>query len=571
MAEKKQLLTTQLFIKVEGAEPTKEVMQNLLEVVVEQHVHLPDMFTMRFLDVKFEVMDGDFFEPGKSVEIMANDDQKEKVLLIKGEITALEPAFVEGMNAELMIRGYDKTHQLFREVKSKAYLNKKDSDLAEEIAGNVGLAPEIDSTTTVYEHIYQHNQSDLAFLMHRAWRIGYECFVEDEKLYFRKPPTGKGELEIYYGQDLLSFYPRITMAEQVKEVTVRGWNIEQVEPIIGKASASAGSLYPEVPAKGKQSAWDGKFGTSKLVIVDQPVVDQAEADILAKARLDELSGAFIQADGTAFRRPHIRAGKMLDLKGLGKRLSGTYLVTSATHRYEESGLTTDFTVQGARTGTLAEHLSTAGNKPQWGGAVPAIVTNADDPKSWGRVKVQYPWMSEEAESDWARVISVGGGPEAGMFAMPAVGDEVLVIFAYSDFNYPYILGGLWNGKNATPPDMGSGGEQPLVRTIRSRTGHMLTMHDNADNKVSVETAGGHVLTFDDTNKNITIKTSGGHEILLDDSGSAISIKSTGNLTIEGGQNVEVKATANMKLQANGNVDIQASGQLNLKGAMINLN
>ena len=36
---------------------------------------------------------------------------------------------------------------------------------------------------------------------------------------------------------------------------------------------------------------------------------QAEADTLATARLNELSGAFIQAEGVALRRPDIRAGR----------------------------------------------------------------------------------------------------------------------------------------------------------------------------------------------------------------------------------------------------------------------
>jgi uncharacterized protein len=110
--------------------------------------------------------------------------------LIKGEITALEPVFGEGMVAELVVRGFDKSHRLYRETKSRAFLNKKDSDLAQEIAQAVGLSVQVDATSTVYDHIYQHNQSDLAFLMQRAWRIGYECFVEDGQLYFRKPPNG---------------------------------------------------------------------------------------------------------------------------------------------------------------------------------------------------------------------------------------------------------------------------------------------------------------------------------------------------------------------------------------------
>ncbi|MGB4868916.1 MAG: hypothetical protein WBP47_02670, partial [Candidatus Promineifilaceae bacterium] len=68
--------------------------------------------------------------------------------LITGEITALEPRFEEGMVAELLVRGYDKSHRLYRETKSRAFLNKKDSDLAADIAQAAGLQADVESTST---------------------------------------------------------------------------------------------------------------------------------------------------------------------------------------------------------------------------------------------------------------------------------------------------------------------------------------------------------------------------------------------------------------------------------------
>lgn len=78
------------------------------------------------------------------------------------------------MVAHLTVRGYDQLHRFCREIRSKTYLNVKDSDLAEAMAAKVELEAEVEPTQTVYDHLYQHNQSDLQFLMERAWRIGYE-------------------------------------------------------------------------------------------------------------------------------------------------------------------------------------------------------------------------------------------------------------------------------------------------------------------------------------------------------------------------------------------------------------
>jgi len=550
------LVTSQIAIKVGGNAVQQELLTKLAQVVVDQHTHLPGMFSIRLYDPDLTLLDNGPFDLTKEVEIGAETATGAKVTLIKGEITALEPEFKEGMNAELVVRGFDKSHRLYRESKSKTYLNSKDSDLAQELAGAVGLQAVTDTTNAVYEHLYQHNQSNLAFLAQRAWRIGYECFVDEGKLYFRKPPENGESVSLTWGQDLLSFTPRMSLAEQVDEVVVKGWDVAKKEAIVGKAEK--GKLYPKPDAEGKDgAAWAQPFGPGKVVIVDQPVISQEEANTLATARLNEISGAFVEATGVAFRRPDIRAGKMVKLAALGKRFSGAYLVTSATHIYSAEGLSTHFTVSGTRTGLLTEQMRRQPPLERWLGVVPATVTNTDDPKQWGRVKVKFPWLSEEDESDWARVMGIGAGPEAGFCVMPAIEDEVLVAFVHGDFSRPIVLGGVWNGKHPLPPavDGAAQGEKPLVRTWRSRSGHQLTFYDDADNKVELGTKGGQTLVLDDAGRKITIKSRDGLEITLNANNNSIEIKASGNLKIEAG----------------GNLDITASDQITIKGKQINLN
>lgn len=524
----------------------------LVEVNVDQHVHLPSMFMVRFHDPGMKLLDGNKIDLTKSVEISSRTADNKLVKLMSGEITALEPEFGKGMVAELTVRGYDRSHRLYRERKSKTYLNIKDSDLAEQIAGTAKLKKMIDPTPTIYEHLYQHNQSDLSFLRQRAWRIGYECFVVEETLYFCKPSTKKAELTIAWGGDLLTFSPRVTLSEQVEEVWVKGWDVQKKEAILGRAMQ--GQLYPDTDEKDGKT-WSGKLGqTSRSVWVDEPVVSQAEADILAAARLDELSGAFIEAEGTAFRRPDIQAGQHIRIEGLGKRLSGVYLVTRASHTYTNKGLYTRFMVTGSRTGLLSEQLHTDFHKQRWGGVAPAIVTNSDDPQGWGRVKLKYPWMSEDEESHWARVVGAGGGPECGLAMIPAVEDEVMVAFQHGDFDHPVVLGGVWNGKDALPKQVREApeGEKPLVRSWTSQSGHRITMYDNSDNKLEIETKGGLRVLLDDANQAITIE-----------SGDTVQVVAKGDLTVKG-NNVSLEADGNFELRAKGNVQVDAQRNLQMK-------
>lgn len=569
-------LTSEVIIKLNGTEVDRKIMGNLVTLIIDQHTHLPHMFTLRFHDPNLEYLDKGPFDLAKEVEIIAKTTEKQKVVLMSGEITALEPEFEEGMIASLVVRGFDKSHRLYREVKTKTFLNIKDSDLAEQIAKAANLKTEVEITPTVYDHVFQHNQSDLAFLMQRAWRIGFECFVEEGKLYFRRPPTDQSNVTLTWGKDLLSFIPRISLAEQVDEVIVKGWDVEKKAAIVGRAQK--GKLYPDVEErKNGADLASSKFGTGKLVIVDQPVVSQAEADILATARLNELSGAYIEAEGVAYRRPDIKAGQIITLEALGKRLSGTYLVSSVTHIYKSDGLKTTFTVKGARSGLLIEQFAPQSPLDRWVGVVPAIVTNTDDPKNWGRVKVKFPWMSEEVESDWARVVCPGAGPEAGLMIIPAVDDEVMVAFAEGDFSQPFVLGGVWNGQHKTVPEVtkAARSEKPLVRSWRSRSGHWVAMYDDKNNKVEIVTQGGHHLILDDANKKIEITSAGGHRFELDDSSKKASLTSGGGLTIkleDSGKKITIESQGEIELKAQTGVNIEAvGGPVNIKGKMINLN
>ena len=289
--------------------------------------------------------------------------------------------------------------------------------------------------------------------------------------------------------------------------------------------------------------------------------------------MNELSGAYIQAEGVAFRRPDIKAGKMVDLALLGNRLSGKYLVTHATHVYNSDGFRTYFAVRGARTGSLAERVRDKKPLTRWPGVVTAVVTNTEDPHNWGRVKVKFPWLTDEVESDWARVVGAGAGPEAGFCNTPDVDDEVLVSFEHGDFSRPIILGGLWNGQHDVPPLVteAAQNERPLVRTWHSRSGHAIAMYDNSDNKIEIKTAGGHTINMDDANNSFEVKSSSGLSITMDGGGSKIVIDSGGDVEIKTSANMKLESGANMEIKAGGMLHLEAAGTANLKGATVNLN
>jgi len=125
------------------------------------------------------------------------------------------------------------------------------------------------------------------------------------------------------------------------------------------------------------------------------------------------------------------------------------------------------------------------------GAVVGLVTSVDDPDARGRVKVGLPWLKDDVESRWARVVSFMAGADRGAVFRPEVGDEVLVLFEQGDVRFPYVIGAVWNGRDAMPSQRGSDAAND-VRLIRSRSGHTIVLDDTSGaEKVTVTDQSGN--------------------------------------------------------------------------------
>lgn len=539
------------------------LMVNLVEMVVDTNRHLPDMFTLLIYDNGLQwVDDQNLLKLGAEVEIKINDQ-----VLVKGEITSLEPDFTEEGNAVLLVRGYDKSHRLHHVRRTKTYLQAKDSDLASQLAGNAGLRADADTTSTTHEYILQSNQTDMEFLRTRAMRIGYQVYVEDGKLCFKKyPVAANGQpVELEWGLDLLHFRVRMAAGRQPKKVTVRGWDPNTKEAIVGQANAPSSTKNQGGTTKAGGAVASQAFGSDgEDVVVSSPVSVQGEADALAKGLLDAAHGNFIHAEGECNGNPRIKAGGIVDIQGVGNRFGGKYLVSSATHVYNvDAGYRTAFRVTGQQPNTLLDLVDSSYEDQQGRGllqgVVPAIVTNVNDPDDLGRVKVKFPWMGDEVESAWARISSLMAGAERGWMILPEVNDEVLVAFEHGDTRFPYVIGMLWNKKDKPPLPVGEAvsGGKVVQRIFKTRAGHTILLDDN------------------DGKEQIVIRDkSGKNEILIDTPSNTITIttdmleeKISQNATLDCKGDIKQNAT-NLTIKCKGNLSLEASGQLNIKGAQV---
>jgi uncharacterized protein involved in type VI secretion and phage assembly len=562
-------------LEVDGS-PIDDALRPLLdEVVVDDYLHQPDMVTIRFLDIARTVVSDARIRIGSKIKVTATPlGGQSAEPLIEAEVTAIEADYTPSGSLAI-VRGYDSLHRFQRGRQTQTYLQMKDSEIAQQIAQRASVeVGEITESDHVEDYVAQTNETDWAFLQRRAREIGYQLAVEDGKFSYTKAPQASdapdegdlqsaNPLQLVVGQDLLEFHPRLSSAEQVGDVQVRGWDMTNKQAVVGRAEAAAGSAsLQDSPASLAQI-----FGNPTFTSVDRPLSDQTSVDATAKAIADRIGSAFAEAVGVARGNPALTAGKGISVAGVAPEFAGRYVITSSRHVFGHDGYKTKFTVSGqldrSMLGLTTAGLSMRPDESPINGVAIGLVTANDDPDELGRVKLKLPWLADGYESTWVRVVSLGAGPDSGAVWLPQVNDEVLVAFDHGDMRRPFVLGGLWNGQDKPPLGDGLFDNGSVKRRgFVSRKGHKIVLFDDdGDSGIALISAGGdYKIALNESDTKIHIK-----------SGGTILIESTQDLTIKSSAGISIEADGQLKLKGTGGVKIEGSSGVDIDGTPITLN
>jgi len=174
----------------------------------------------------------------------------------------------------------------------------------------------------------------------------------------------------------------------------------------------------------------------------------------------------------------------------------------------------------------------AGLGGHWYGVFPALIVDIKDPDGQGRVKITLPWSPDTGGSRyevWARLVTFMAGNNRGSWFIPDVNDEVLVAFESGDPRRPYVIGMLWNGRDA-PPDSMDGAGNNYRKVLRSRNGVKLTLDDqDGQEKFILETPGAQKITLKDGPGSVVIEDSNGNSVKLETAG--ITVTAAAKVTI----------------------------------------
>lgn len=307
------------------------------------------------------------------------------VPVASGPITSLNPAFPESGAPTIRISGTDGMQKLKdskpRPGEQVFYRNKADWQIAEQVARRAPNNMQVctpDTSGLPHQLVVQKNQDDALFLMERAKRIDYDCYVTSDAvtgtqtLHFEPPADGRNGVpvrafQLAYGPglaaeeqraaqastaatgsplmpNLIEFTPTLTAASQVSRLTVRGWDPRT------KQSINVSATVDDLPS-GQGSGLTGPAAATEALggredtVIDAPVATVEEARELAAALLRERAYQFITGTGRIAGLPDLRLRDVLEIHGIGLRFSGNYYVTRVEHTLSSSGFFTGFSAR----------------------------------------------------------------------------------------------------------------------------------------------------------------------------------------------------------------------------------
>jgi uncharacterized protein involved in type VI secretion and phage assembly len=557
-----------LLVEVDGRLLPPDVAARLVASYVDDSSNVPDLFLLRFSDEYSTVLEKGGFSIGVPIKLSVQQSGPGgPVPLISGEVTALETE-MDQQGLHTIVRGLDHSHRLFRGRRVEAYLQSTAADIVRKVAQRAGIkAGTVDAKGPVLQHVAQDGISDWEFLHRLAVEAGVVLSVSDGVLHFTAStdsataPAGAGgakedPLVLERGVNLVALNGTVTSADQVPDVEVRGWDVAAKRAIVAVAAAKTRSA--KLPDANPADL--AKTFQSPRYIAPATAYDQAaQCDAAAAAIASRLGGAFAELQGLARGNPKLRAGTAVVLKGAGKPFDGQYTLSSSRHEFSpDTGYLTSFAVSHESERSLYGVAAGANSRAGVPAVVNAVVTAAKDPENQGRVKVKFPVLSDNYESWWARTVQAGAGASRGAVVLPEVGDEVLVAFGHGSFQQPFVLGGLYNGKDQ--PDkpwadhVGSTDGAVQRRAFVSRSGMLVEFLESPDGE------------------QLTVSTNGGRQTisLVQKPDAAIEILSEGPVNVTAKKDVSVTTSTGDVVIKGKKVTVEASTGLELKGATVKI-
>lgn len=536
-------------------------------------------------------------------------------IVFRGTIASREFRTDPGHGSRLILRAYDGAYEMMAAKRTRSFKDMSYGEIAKKIAGNYSLdsllSSDISTSGTSHPFVVQSNETDWDFLVRLAREQGWVTFVRvytqltvgKTQLFFGPPKKATGSV----GSDtrfklgdrrVRSVRASVTSAGIPKSVAVPGWDDAKSKDVSGDDSIGSADL---VTAKIDKFQPSRKAGT--VTTLETFASTKAQADRAAKGAATRIAGGAIDVTMLVRGNPLVKLNRLIKVEDFGDA-SGIHTVSGISHVFDPSagGFTTEILCTGLDDRTLGNLAMHAPPPQRFHGVYPAVVSDIDDPKKLGRVKVSLPWLDSKYVSDWCRVLQLGAGKDVGLQLMPRPKDEVVVAFENGQLDSPFVIGSVFGKESGKIPNsklIEQG--KPMITALTTKAGHQLLFDDSTDSSsVTLQVKNGDSCSIVMSDKDgIVITTKGDRSLTINSaqdvvvkaernakvSAKDVSVDSQGSVKVTGKSNVDVSAPnisvsassalklkgTNVSIDATASLTMKAAGTTTVKGAVVKLN
>ena len=346
----------------------------------------------------------------------------------------------------------------------------------------------------------QYGESKFEFLNRLSYTYGELFFYDGRTLFFGTPDDPRSE-DLYVDQDLTSLrtyssavprkyigYGYLPMEDQFLR-TPECFKPNDKHWLIDTITKRSDYLFPD---KGVVEAGTPAYHDSHIY------------DMADNRRLDA-AGRMMNIEGET-RTCRIKLGGLVNVffpLKMDVPWLGQYRIIQIIHRVDKNGnYSNHFVAIPSQYEYVPERFM---HKLV---AYPEVATVSDnnDPKGQGRVKVQFYWQKPlSLSTNWLRVQTPDAGSSdkvssnRGWVTIPEVGDQVMVGFEHGDPHRPFVMGSLFHGKSGI-----GGGVDNKNKSFSTKQGNYFRLN-GSNGSVVLSTPSGTVFQRFDKDGNATIK------------------------------------------------------------------
>ena len=346
----------------------------------------------------------------------------------------------------------------------------------------------------------QYGESKFEFLNRLSYTYGELFFYDGRTLFFGTPDDPRSE-DLYVDQDLTSLrtyssavprkyigYGYLPMEDQFVR-TPECFKPNDKHWLIDTITKRSDYLFPD---KGMVEAGTPAYHDSHIY------------DMADNRRLDA-AGRMMNIEGET-RTCRIKLGGLVNVffpLKMDVPWLGQYRIIQIIHRVDKNGnYSNHFVAIPSQYEYVPERFM---HKLV---AYPEVATVSDnnDPKGQGRVKVQFYWQKPlSLSTNWLRVQTPDAGSSdkvssnRGWVTIPEVGDQVMVGFEHGDPHRPFVMGSLFHGKSGI-----GGGVDNKNKSFSTKQGNYFRLN-GSNGSVVLSTPLGAVFQRFDKDGNATIK------------------------------------------------------------------